>query len=116
MHAKDEQPYLAYSPQRDITQSFSPCREVWQEAKHHSKQNGMHRKGSESLEERELIYEKLPQDIAERHVLLLVCKLSHAFLPWKRETPPTAVFSYRSVPVFKGVKIPLFLVCKPLQG
>lgn len=38
----------------------------------------MARRGSEHLEERELIYEKLPQDIAERHVLLLVLPLPKA--------------------------------------
>ena len=30
------------------------------------------RRGSDAIQEHELIYEKLPQDIHERHVLLLV--------------------------------------------
>lgn len=33
------------------------------------------RRGSETLQEHELVYEKLPQDIHERHVLLLVSSL-----------------------------------------
>ena len=34
------------------------------------------RRGSDAIQEHELIYEKLPQDIHERHVLLLVNMLS----------------------------------------
>ena len=50
-----------------------PHREVWQEEKKDKQWQSTARRGSDNLEERELIYEKLPQDIAERHVLLLVC-------------------------------------------
>lgn len=47
-------------------------REVWREGIANAEGTASTRRGSGALEERELIYEKLPKDIAERHVLLMV--------------------------------------------
>ena len=47
------------------------CREVYREDRPEEESKAMGRRGSDPLEERELVYEKLPHDITQRHVLLM---------------------------------------------
>ena len=47
------------------------CREVYREDRPEEESKAMGRRGSDPLEERELVYEKLPRDITKRHVLLM---------------------------------------------